>query len=104
MVAPYNSPAASTVRQNPISQWEDDGGALPTSPANALCGASCINVGNAERIVSAVAGGVLLLHGLSCRSLSGWLPAIFGSCLLYRGVTGHCQVFDALGVSTAEAT
>ncbi len=97
MDAPYSSPAGSTVRQSPISQWEDEGGALPTGPMIASCTTSCVNVGNAERIVSAVAGGVLLLHGLSCRSLSGWLPAIFGGCLLYRGVTGHCQVYDALG-------
>jgi uncharacterized membrane protein len=32
---------------------------------------------------------------------NGWIPAAFGGLLLQRGATGHCHVYQALGVNTA---
>jgi uncharacterized membrane protein len=60
-----------------------------------------INVGSYERLVSAVGGPLLAIYGLSRRSPGGLGLALIGSALFYRGVTGHCQVSEALGVNTA---
>ncbi len=59
------------------------------------------NVGDNERIVSIVAGSALALLGLSRRTATGLLVAAVGGGLIYRGVTGHCAVYTALGYDTA---
>jgi uncharacterized membrane protein len=61
-----------------------------------------VNVGDAERLLSAVGGGVLALLGLSRRSLGGLALTAIGGSLVYRGVTGHCSMYQALGVNTAD--
>lgn len=61
-----------------------------------------INVASQERINSVVGGAVLLLIGLRRRTTFGALMAITGGALIYRGVTGHCSVYAALGKNTAE--
>jgi uncharacterized membrane protein len=50
-----------------------------------------------------IAGGALALYGLSRRSLGGGLLASIGAGLAYRGVTGHCPAYEALGIDTAGA-
>lgn len=60
-----------------------------------------VNVGALERRLSTIGGGALVLYGLSRRSLGGLLLALAGGNLVYRGTTGHCTVYNALGVSTA---
>jgi uncharacterized membrane protein len=60
------------------------------------------NVGDTERWVSAVGGGALALFGLKRGGLGGVLLAALGGGLVYRGVTGHCSGYAALGVSTAD--
>lgn len=62
-----------------------------------------INVGRSERLASNLGGGLLLLAGLSRRGLAGWTLAGVGGALLYRGMTGHCSVYSALGANTALA-
>src|SRR5262245_47099160 len=59
------------------------------------------NVGDAERWVSVIGGGLLGLLGLKQGSLTGLGLAAIGGGLIYRGLTGHCNVYAALGVSTA---
>jgi uncharacterized membrane protein len=59
------------------------------------------NVGETERIVSAVGGGALALYGLTRGSLGGIVLALVGGALVYRGATGHCNTYEALGMSTA---
>jgi uncharacterized membrane protein len=59
-----------------------------------------INVGADERKVSVVAGGALALLGLSRRSLPGLALAALGGAIVYRGVSGHCHVYEALGIDT----
>jgi uncharacterized membrane protein len=57
-----------------------------------------VNVGDTERMISAIAGGALALYGLRRGSLGGLLVAGLGAALGYRGLTGHCQLYDALGL------
>jgi uncharacterized membrane protein len=60
------------------------------------------NVGKDERALSVVAGGALVLYGLKRRDFSGIASALIGGALINRGTTGHCHVYDALGVTTAD--
>lgn len=61
-----------------------------------------INVAGTERIVSLLAGGVLALDGLRRRGALGAVEAFAGSALIERGVTGHCRLYGAVGMSTAD--
>jgi uncharacterized membrane protein len=61
-----------------------------------------INVGEAERQVSMIGGTVLATYGLLRGSLSGLALAAIGGALIWRGHTGHCQMYDMLGHSTAD--
>lgn len=60
------------------------------------------NVGQAERVVSGVAGGALVAYGLKAGGLFGAALSLVGGGLLYRGATGHCNVYEAAGYSTAD--
>ncbi len=42
----------------------------------------------------------MLIGGLSRRSVPGLALAATGAALLYRGATGHCQVYESLGLDT----
>lgn len=61
-----------------------------------------INVQQPERIGSVAAGAGLALYGLSRRSLGGVLLALLGGALIKRGVTGHCEMYAALGVNSRQ--
>jgi len=63
-----------------------------------------VNVGRVERWLSMVAGGALAAYGLKRRELPGGAAAIAGAALLYRGATGHCDVYHALGINHAGST
>jgi len=60
-----------------------------------------LNVGETERVVSVMGGGVLALIGLARGGLTGSAMALAGGALVYRGVSGHCKAYSALGVDTA---
>ncbi len=76
----------------------------PTAPAPpAGGGVLSVNVGEAERWASALTGGALVLYGLGKRSAGGLLLAVVGGAVAARGVTGHCGVYKALGLDTAES-
>jgi len=49
-----------------------------------------------------VGGGILTVFGLSRRSLGGLALAAAGGSLLYRGLSGHCSLYQALDINTAE--
>lgn len=55
-----------------------------------------VNVGNVERILSTFAGSQLLIK-LVRRRRFNIVDAITGGFLVYRGVTGHCPVYSAMG-------
>jgi uncharacterized membrane protein len=60
------------------------------------------NVNEPERWISVVAGSALAAYGLKIRSLGGLALGAIGGALVWRGATGHCPVYGAMGVSTAE--
>lgn len=68
-------------------------------------GKSCskCNVSTTERIVSVASGVVLAGLGLRRQDLTGGVIAAVGSALAYRGATGHCHLYDALGLDTSTA-
>ena len=59
------------------------------------------NVGDTERIGSALIGAVLVLLGLKQRSLGGAVQALVGGLLVARGVTGHSRPYQWFGLNTA---
>ncbi len=61
-----------------------------------------INVGNTERVLSAVGGGALVGYALKSRTKGGILLGLIGAGLLYRGATGQCEAYRALGINTAD--
>jgi uncharacterized membrane protein len=67
-------------------------------------GATTTNVGDIERLATMLGGGTLAAYGLTRRSPSGLALALLGGVLLYRGVTGHCYVYQALGINTADSS
>ncbi|WP_261387798.1 DUF2892 domain-containing protein [Chitinophaga pinensis] len=48
-----------------------------------------VNVNNTERIISAVAGGFLLINAITGKK-ARFLKAGAGAFLLYRAITGNC--------------
>lgn len=60
-----------------------------------------INVGARERIFSDIGGIALLGFGLKRGGLGGGIMALLGAGLLYRGITGHCELYKALNLNTA---
>lgn len=62
-----------------------------------------VNVGDTERMISAIAGGALTLYGLRRGSLGGLLVAGVGAALGYRGITGYCHLYDRLGIDSGGA-
>lgn len=62
-----------------------------------------INVNNPERWFSVVAGAALAAYGLTRRSIAGLVVAGVGGGLVWRGATGHCHVYEAMGLSSAPA-
>lgn len=59
-----------------------------------------VNVGGVERVLSVLGGGALALYGLR-RSLTPLMLLLGGGALMYRGLTGHCPAYEAMGVDTA---
>jgi uncharacterized membrane protein len=62
-----------------------------------------VNIGSTERWVSAIAGGAVAVAGIRSRSLLGLIGAAAGGALVYRGITGHCSTYAALGVNRADS-
>jgi uncharacterized membrane protein len=58
------------------------------------------NIGDLERGLSLIGGTALVLYGLR-RSLGNMALMLGGGALIYRGLTGYCAAYQALGVSTA---
>jgi uncharacterized membrane protein len=56
------------------------------------------NLGDPERLALTIAGGALLVFGLSRVSLRGVLLVAIGSALGYRGITGRSLLYDGLGI------
>ena len=61
------------------------------------------NVGTVERWASIAGGAALVVNGLARPSLLNTILALGGAALVQRGLTGHCAMYDRLGINTAEA-
>jgi uncharacterized membrane protein len=59
-----------------------------------------VNVGPGERLASTIVG-LGLLSLLRRHSLASQALALAGAPLMYRGITGHCHAYQALGVQGA---
>ncbi|MGI8991301.1 MAG: SRPBCC family protein [Bryobacteraceae bacterium] len=59
--------------------------------------ATRVNVGDAERWVSAAGGSALFIYGLRRRDPVGLFLAGLGAALFYSGASGHCHVSEAIG-------
>jgi len=64
--------------------------------------ADSVNVNDVERWVSVACGGLAVWKGLTDRTLLGLGLAAAGGALVYRGLSGHCPLYEALDVNTAE--
>lgn len=60
------------------------------------------NVGEPERWLSVISGSAIAAYGLKMRSIPGLVLAGVGGALVWRGATGHCNVYEAMGVSSAD--
>jgi len=59
------------------------------------------NLSDVERWASLAAGAALTVYGLSRLKSNGWIFAGVGGLLLRRGVTAHCDIYEAVGLNTA---
>ena len=75
----------------------------PTAPPPPSGSHLSTNVGEAERWASAIGGGLLVLLGLKRKSAAGLAIAAVGGAVAYRGLSGHCEVYHRLGLSTVDA-
>lgn len=62
-----------------------------------------INLGQTERVLSFVAGGLLTLYGIS-KGKRGLPLAVLGAPLIYRGVTGYSHTGAFLGTTPEDRT
>ena len=62
-------------------------------------GDSQVNVGSIERWLSLVAGASLAAYAIKRRTTASGAAALAGAGLMYRGATGHCHVYQALGIN-----
>ncbi|MGH9369999.1 MAG: SRPBCC family protein [Vicinamibacterales bacterium] len=59
------------------------------------------NISDVEKWLSLAAGTGLALYGLGRRKTAGWVLTAMGGMLIQRGASGHCHVYEALGMNTA---
>lgn len=60
------------------------------------------NIGDVQRVLSAIAGMAFLASGLFRRHWSGAVLVTVGGSFLYRAVSGYCPAFGALGIDTSD--
>jgi uncharacterized membrane protein len=58
------------------------------------------NVAEVERVVSLLGGAYLVLRGMRQGRFLGLGMAALGGGLLFRGATGRCKLYQALGINT----
>jgi uncharacterized membrane protein len=59
------------------------------------------NVGSIERSISIGAGGLLAVLALKRRGVLGVAAAALAAEFFYRGITGFCPIYAALGIDTS---
>jgi hypothetical protein len=61
-----------------------------------------VNVGKVERWASVLGGVALAAYALKRRSKGGLGLAALGAPLLLRGATGHCAVYEKMGIDRGQ--
>ncbi|HEV7842950.1 MAG TPA: SRPBCC family protein [Pyrinomonadaceae bacterium] len=94
------------LEQAGVTGTETSGGTERTWGVPGLFGRGAVNVGETERWASAIGGGALALYGITRLithgSWGGAVLALVGGSLIYRGTSGHCAMYEAAGINTAE--
>ncbi len=92
--------------ENPIGWFFDSyrckESAMPASTSTDTGPTFPVNIAQSERLGSVLGGALLTLLGIRSRSNLGAVAALVGGGLIYRGVSGHCGVYAAIGKNTAE--
>src|SRR5262249_40700270 len=86
ILTPRTSAAQPAARQT----WGESGGQW-----------TGVNVGDAERWACVLGGGALTAYGLTRGTLGGLALGALGGGLLYRGLGGHCPMYQSLSINTA---
>lgn len=60
-----------------------------------------VNVSKTERLVLGAVGGVLAFEAIRRPTLTRLLLGAVGGALVYRSVSGHCPMYERLGINTA---
>ena len=76
--------------------------AAPSSPATSQ--GPVKNVGSLESAFSLLLGILLLLAALFPRSIKQWLFLGMGGGLVYRGITSHCGLYQALDLDSQKGS
>jgi len=71
----------------------------PSSAESFMSADHSVNVGDSERWLSLLGGGLLALY-LVRRSLGTALLIGGAGALLYRGLTGYCALYQTMAIST----
>jgi uncharacterized membrane protein len=58
------------------------------------------NINSRERWLSVVLGSATAAYGLSRRSVTGLVIAGLGGALVWRGASGHCAIYETLGLTS----
>jgi uncharacterized membrane protein len=101
-VQPAISPEAKmTLLDRPMDQTvsADD----PSMQEHEQQGLFPTNVAHGERMVSVAAGAILVWQGLMRRTTPGFIAAGVGAAMVFRGISGRCPMYAALGMNTAES-
>ena len=91
---------ASSVDTSPTHLSQDEGTEDKTIDSHIK--ETNVNIGSAERWVTAFAGGTLATYGLIRRSPASLALAAAGAYLVARGATGHCPAYSAAGINKAD--
>lgn len=67
-------------------------------------GGKSLNVGKMERWASVLGGAALAAYALKRRGRGGMGLALAGAPLLWRGATGHCAVYEKMGIDRVHGT
>lgn len=67
-------------------------------------GGQNVNVGKMERWASVLGGAALAAYALKRRGRGGLGLALAGAPLLWRGATGHCSVYEKMGIDRVHGT
>jgi Protein of unknown function (DUF2892) len=76
---------------------------MDTTQRSQSCGHDSreVNVGEVERAVSLVVGAALAVRAIQRMDVANLALAAIGAGLIFRGASGHCGLYKALGMQCA---